>query len=118
MLNVQADLRRRLATALEPVQVRVSVPGERPRELVTVRREGGGQVSELQDGPGVGIFCWAETEARAYAIAERVAAAISELAFADGYEVKRMEAMYSTPDPDTNGPRWYLSYTFTTHDPR
>ena len=118
MLNVQADLRRRLAAALDPVQVRVSVPADRPRELVTVRREGGRQVSALQDGPGVGIFCWAETEARAYAIAERVAAAISALAFADGYEVKRMDVMRSSPDPDDDSPRWYLSYTFTTHEPR
>ena len=118
MLNVQADLRRRLAAALDPVQVRVSVPAERPRELVVVRREGGGQVSELQDGPGVGVFCFAQTEARACAIAEAVADAVNALTFADGYEVKRMDVMRSSPDPDDDSPRWYLCYTFTTHEPR
>lgn len=116
-LNVQADVRARLADVLAPIEVRVSVPDPRPATLVVVTREGGHRLNALQDRPGVGILMWAPTEAEACALAERVGDLMQALAFADGYEDVAEESMRSDPDPDTRSPRWYASYTITTHRP-
>lgn len=117
-LNVQADVRARLAHALAPVEVRVSVPDPRPATLVMVTREGGHRLNALQDRAGVGILMWAPTEAEACALAERVGDLMAALPFSGGYELVEEEAMRSDPDPDTRGPRWYASYTITTHRPQ
>lgn len=116
-LNVQADLRSRLASALSPVEVRVRVPENRPDTLVVIRREGGGEVNEHLDRPGIGIWCWAPSEEKAYELAEQVAGFMRFLPFQGGYSFVAQEVMYSTPDPDTESPRWYLSYTLTTYEP-
>lgn len=116
-LNVQADLRSRLAAALEPVEVRTSVPDPRPDELVTVRREGGARQNALLDRPGVGILCWAPTEERACELAHDVADVVDSLGFGDGYALVEMDSMESDPDPDSQTPRWYLSYTITCFKP-
>ena len=117
MLNVQEDLRRRLAAALAPVEVRVRVPDPRPAELVTVLREGGRRLDALRDRPGVGIYCWAASEERACELAGAVADEIARLRFADGYALVEMDSMGSDPDPDSESPRWYISYTMTTFEP-
>lgn len=114
-LNVQADVRRRLADALAPVEVRVSVPDPRPKTLVVVTREGGRRLNALQDRAGVGVLVWAPTEADACELADRVADAMASLPFAAGYDAVREETMRSDPDPDSGSPRWYASYTITTH---
>lgn len=116
-LNVQGDLRKRLADALAPIEVRVNVPEDRPETLVTVTREGGARLNVLQDSPGIGIYCYAPTEQKAWELADKVADFMQELQFADGYELIVQETMYSDPDPYTRTPRWYLSYTITTHKP-
>lgn len=117
-LNVQGDLRRRLADALAPTEVRVRVPDSRPERLVTVTREGGSRRNALLDGPGIGIYCWAPTEQEAWELADAVADEMAALPFSAGYASAVQEAMYSDPDPDTRSPRWYLSYTVTTYKPR
>ncbi len=116
-LNVQADVRARLAVALAPVEVRVSVPDPRPARLVVVTREGGHLLNALQDRAGVGVLVWAPTEAEACDLAERVGDLMRALSFSDGYEGVAEETMRSDPDPDTRSPRWYASYTITTHRP-
>ena len=116
-LNVQADLRSRLAAVLAPVEVRVSVPDPRPDELVTVRREGGARQNCLLDRAGIGVQCWAPTEARACELAHEVADAIDALGFSDGYALVEMDSMESDPDPDSGASRWYLSYTITCFKP-
>lgn len=118
MLNVQGDLRRRLAAALAPVPVRVAVPDERPEELVVVTRGGGRRLNRLQDAPGIDVYCWAATEQRAWEIAEAVSDAMAGLSFADGYEAVTQNDMQSDRDLKSGSPRWYLSYTLVTHEPR
>jgi hypothetical protein len=115
-LNVQADLRSRLESALGGVPVRVTVPAERPAELVVVRREGGRRINELLDRAGIGVTVWAGSEARAARLAHDVEIAMQRLTFADGYEVVEQEFSGSDPDPDTGSPRWYMSYTVTVHN--
>lgn len=116
-LDIQADLRSRLAVALSPIEVRIRVPDERPSEFVVVRREGGREKNKHLDSPGVGIWCWASTEEKAYELAEKVSQFMRFLPFQGGYSSVVQEAMYSAPDPEINTPRWYLSYSFTTFDP-
>ena len=118
-LNVMGDLRKRLEQALFffDVPVSVNIPKDRPETCVTVTREGGHRLNALQDRPGVGIYCYAPTEEKAWILADRIADFMQNLQFSDGYELVEQEAMYSDPDPDSRTPRWYLSYTITTHNP-
>ena len=118
MPDVQGGLRRSLASALPDVEVRVSVPDPRPPTLVVVRREGGRRENALIDRAGVGIDCWAPTEADAYALADRVAGAMDELRFADGWADVSMESMRSDYDVVAKSPRWYLSYTIKAYKPK
>lgn len=114
-LNVQADVRRRLAEALAPVEVHTTVPAKRPPTLVVVTREGGHRLNRLLDRAGMGVLCWAPTEAEAATLADRASDAMRSLPFAGGYDLVEEETLRSDPDPDTKGPRWYGSYTITTH---
>lgn len=115
-LDVQADLRARLEAALG-VEVMTHVPAPRPATLVVVRREGGARRNRLIDAPGVGIDCWAPTEAEAASLADRASDVMASLEFADGYDVVREETVRSHPDVLTGSPRWYLSYSLATHVP-
>lgn len=117
MLNVQGDLRKRLAAALEPVPVKVAVPAQRPEELVVVTRGGGRRINRLQDAPGIDIYCWAPTEERAWLLAEAVSEAMASLPFSGGYETVEQNDMQSDRDLKSGSPRWYLSYTLVTHEP-
>lgn len=110
------DLRTRIQ-ADTGTKCYVNVPASRPETFVTVTREGGARENRLIDRPGVGIYCYAPTEAKAWALAESVADLMETLPFADGYATVEQEAMYSDPDPDTRDPRWYLSYTIRTYEP-
>lgn len=116
-LNVQADLRARLEEALAPVEVRASVPADRPQRLVTVTREGGGRDNALIDSPGIGIYCWAPTEAEAAELSERAAEVIESLPFLAGYARVEKESQRSDPDTESRSPRWYLSYSMKTFKP-
>lgn len=115
-LDVVADLVARLPCPCG-CPVAAARPKAAPPELVTVSREGGRWLDGLRDRAGVGLYCWAPTEHRAAALAARAAGAMARLRFADGYDSVEMESMRSDPDPDTRGPRWYLSYTIVTHKP-
>lgn len=117
MLNAQSDLISRLSQ-FEDTTVKTSTPDPIPRRLITVRREGGKRLNRLQDRAGIGMFAWAETEAKASALADEIADYMETLSFKDGYDLVTQEAMLSTPDPDTGHPRWYLSYTLITHEPK
>ena len=117
MLNVQADVRRRLSEMLAPVPVKVSVPENMPDEFVTVRRDGGAWENGLLDKAGLEIYAWAKSEADACALAEKTADAMASLCFADGYASVRMEQMCSDADPNTRKPRWYLSDTIKNFKP-
>lgn len=103
---------------MSPVPVSVRRPESAPGELVTLSREGGPRLNRLLDKPGIGIYCWAPTEQRAFEIADDVADVMERLPFDGGYSRVEMESMRSDPDPDTRSPRWYLSYTLTTFEPK
>ena len=116
-LNVQADLRRRISTAIPGVEVRVSVPERRPTELIVVRREGGRALNSTQDAPGVGIDAWAATEGRACELCELAGRVVRSLTFADGYERVTEEVMCTQYDTLAGSPHWYASYSLITHKP-
>ncbi|MGN0056474.1 MAG: hypothetical protein ACI360_08575 [Atopobiaceae bacterium] len=115
-LDVMEDVRARLEKALG-VPARVTVPKERPKNFVVVRRNGGHRLNALQDRPGLDVMSYAPTEAEASALSSRVSDLMLSLprtSFLDGYELVEEESRRSDPDPDTGTPRWYASYTLTT----
>ncbi len=115
-LNVQADIRSRIASKTG-VDVRTSVPKDRPAELVVVRREGGGMRDALVDQPGIGVDVWALSEARACEIMSEVSDAVMSLGFADGYAEVTEEVMRSDYDVLKRTPHWYASYSLKTYKP-
>lgn len=118
MLDIQKDLRERLAAAFPEAHVSIRVPDKVPKTLITLSREGGRRENRLIDKPGVGILCWEESEAKASQLADRVADFMEGLSFSDGYSSVYQEAAYSAPDPITKRPRWRLSYTIKTYQPK
>lgn len=118
MLDIQCDLRERLARAFPNTVVKRYVPEKIPELLITLRREGGRRQNSLIDSPGVGIEVWARSEIDASNLANDVADLMASLSFSEGYASVVQEAMYSSPDPDTDHPRWYLSYTIQTYKPK
>lgn len=116
-LNAQADIRTRLEAALG-IPVRVRVPDERPPSFVVVSRGGGHRLNVLQDRIGIDAYSYAPTEAKAQALAADVSdlmLSLPKTSFLDGYETVEEETMRSDPEADTDSPRWYASYTITTH---
>lgn len=114
-LNAQALVRSALADALPDATVRVSVPNPRPPSFVLVRREGGSMADAYRDMPGIGVFCWAETEAKACDLASRASIAMLALEHVRGVARVDEEILLSSPDPEDKSPRWYGSYTLTTY---
>lgn len=117
-LNVQADLRSYLEEGLPGVPVKVAVPKEFSGELVVVRRDGGGRENALVDSAGVGIQMWADTEAEAAELAERVGDLMQAAPFVRGYARVTEESMRSDYDLYRSRPRWYASYTIKTYKPK
>lgn len=116
-LDVQADLVRRLGAALSPVPVAAVVHEAHPVPAVYVWREGGRVLDPVRDRPGVGVWCYGESELEASDLAQAVDSAMRSLTFAEGYDDVEQESMRRDWDPDERKPRWYLSYTLTTHKP-
>ena len=116
-MNVQGELRRILAEALSPVEVRVNVPAERPAELVTVRRRDGAAQKHVYEDSSVEVMCWAATEQRAYDLMENVRSAVSALEFADGFADVSEKTVRSDYDLVGKSPRWYALFSLKTYLP-
>ncbi len=116
-MNVQGELRRILAEALSPVEVRVNVPAERPAELVTVRRRDGAAQRHVYEDSSVEVMCWAATEQRAYDLMEQARAALSALEFADGFADVSEKTVRSDYDLVGKSPRWYALFALKTYLP-
>ena len=115
-LNVQADLRQRLAGALG-VPVRVKVPDEIPQRCVVVVRNGGRVLNKLQDRAGVDFYAYGTSEADACSLMADVRAEVFTLPFEGGYELMQEETCRSDYDEKAKRYRWYSSWTITTHKP-
>lgn len=115
-LNAQAAARACLARALPDAQVGAEVPGPRPERFVLVRREGGSRIDAYRDAPGIGVTCWASTEAEACALAERASRAMLAMELERGVASVEEESLRSDPDPEDGSPRWYGSYTLITYE--
>lgn len=114
-MEAQSAVRRALAAALAPTEVRVTVPAERPGELVVVRREGGHMRDALVDEAGIGLDCYAPTEELAAELAGRARRAMLSLPFADGFARVEETACRSERDMRRDCPRWYASFTVYTY---
>lgn len=116
-MDVQAEVRARLASSLPGVEVRVSVPDPRPERLVVVRRDGGAMRDGLVDEATLQVLMWAPTEAEASALAMRVSAAMLSLPFSGGFARVRETSLRSDRDLLTRSPRWFASYSVATYKP-
>ncbi len=116
-MNVQGELRRILARALAPVEVRVNVPAERPAELVTVRRRDGAAQKRVYEDSSIEVMCWAETEQRAFELMESVRDAMAGLEFADGFADVTEKTVRSDYDLVGRSPRWYALFSIKTYRP-
>lgn len=121
-LNVEAFLVSYLSGSLPDVVVRTRVPDPRPERLVVVKRGGGGRVNSLQDRPGAHLIIYGGSEWETSELAAEVADLMdglnrSDAAMLAGVSRVDEESLRSDPDtqtdPDT--PRWFGSYTLTTH---
>ncbi len=116
-MNVQGELRRILARALAPVEVRVNVPAERPAELVTVRRRDGAAQKRVYEDSSIEVMCWAATEQRAFELMESVRDALAALEFADGFADVSEKTVRSDYDLVGRSPRWYGLFALKTYLP-
>lgn len=113
--NAQASARAYLARELPDAKVGVTVPRPRPDAFVLVRREGGSMLDPYRDSAGIGVECWAPTEAKAFDLASRMSRAMLAMEREPGVAFVEEEAFYSDPDPEDASPRWYGSYTLITY---
>lgn len=119
-LRAEAVVREFLDGRLPDAVVRVRVPDPRPPTFVLVKRAGGGALDRLLDRPGIELVMWAPTEAEAEDLAHEAAQAMLWLdrhGFPMGIAKVEEETLRSDPDPRTDEPRWYGSYTITTFEP-
>lgn len=107
-------LRAALGARTEPytAQVKVSngVPAVMPGRLVTVRRDGGGQLDPFRDNPRLGVNVYAGTEQDVADLAAMVSALLRSAA--DGKPVLRVRTV-SGPSPiadEAGKPRRYLTF--------
>lgn len=114
-LNATGYVRARIEDKLG-VTCRVTVPSPRPSKLVVVTQEGGRRLDQLRDQPGIGVYCYAPTEADAERLASSVSDLMLALPFGDGVLSVSEETRRSSRDPDEPGqPLWYASYTLQTY---
>lgn len=116
-MNVQGEVRQILANVLPDVDVCVSVPSERPVELVTVRRRDGAAQKYVYEDSSIEVQCWAASEQRAYDLMEQVRATIANLAFADGFADVKEKTIKSDYDLVAKSPRWYGLFSLKTYLP-
>ena len=117
-LNVEGAVRAYLEGRMPGTRVSVSVPEDRPQTLVVVRRNGGRRVNALLDRAGLDVLCWAPTESEACALAERASDLVLALGsghILEGFDRVDEESLRSDYDRQARSPRWYGSYTITTH---
>jgi hypothetical protein len=61
-----------LTPIVAPVKVATRVPRQRPDEFVQVRRVGGIPLQPVRDVARLDVFCWADTDPKAWALAAAV----------------------------------------------
>lgn len=121
-LNVEAFLISYLKGSLDGVQVRTRVPDPIPERLVVVQRGGGRRVNHLQDRAGVHLLIWGGSEWETSELADEISDLMDDLNRSDaamlaGISRVEEESLRSEPDTqkDPDAPRWFASYTVTTH---
>lgn len=107
-----------LGLSLDPVPVATEVPDPRPPELVQIRRVGGPALPPVREAVRIDVFCWAETEERAYTLGNLAREAIWELNGQDlaglpVYDVSEFMGLTMTADDETRTPQLWATYELT-----
>lgn len=118
-LDVESFLIGRLSEALPGTTVMGYVPDPRPERLLVVQRRGGAHTGVLLDHAGIHVQAWGATEQEAFdtlSEASEVILALPSSSFAEGLCRVEEESFRLDPDPQTDLPRYFASYTITTYD--
>lgn len=107
-----------LAQIVAPVHVGSRVPKPRPVQFVQVRRVGGLAQPPVRDRARLDIFCWANTDPAAWALASTVRDAIWALSGTTTlgvvvYDVSEFLGPTQEDDPDTGTKRVWATYELT-----
>lgn len=94
------------------VPVSGQVPAQRPPQFITVERVGGAR-THLWDHPLFAIQVWAQTQADAVALADRVAALLMDWQMQPYVASADVQSVYAFPDPDSRVPRFQLTVSAT-----
>ena len=95
----------------------LDVPPERPSEFLVVELTGGAADDRVMRTPSVDVDCWAQTRARAAAIASDVRDAL--LAMPDSLPNvfgARISTTYNSPDMDSGTPRYVVGCDITANE--
>lgn len=100
---------------VDPVTVATRVPGDRPVELVQVRRVGGTALAPFRETVRLDVMCWAEDEVRAQELASAVRAAMwatagNQLLGATVYRVSEFLGPRMDDDDEAGTPRVWATY--------
>lgn len=118
-LDVESFLIGRLSEALPGTKVMGYVPDPRPERLLVVQRRGGAHTGLLLDHAGIHVQAWGATEQEAFdtlSEASEVILALPATSFGCGVCRVEEESFRADPDPETDLPRYFASFTLTTFD--
>lgn len=94
------------------VPVAVSVPQDKPPEIITVQRLGGGESDVVLDHPTIAIQAWSTSNYKANQLMNKIAKLMKEINN-PAIKYMRRQTHYYFPDSKRN-PRYQAIYEFTT----
>ncbi|MCC2031829.1 hypothetical protein [Microbacterium allomyrinae] len=107
-------------TARIDAPVHTTVPAERPARFVRLWRNGGAAANRIVDRPQVTVEAWSTDSADAADLANRcrdlLLGAYTPMTLVRG--VTEVSGPYSTPDPDTETPRYRFTVQLTVRAKR
>lgn len=114
------EMLRNFLVAHVSVPVHVKVPSARPKQFVRAWRVGGGATNRVLDQPLVTVQGWAESDAKAEALARACRDALMNdykgMALVRGVEI--VSGPYMDPDPDSSTPRYTVTARLTVRGKR
>jgi hypothetical protein len=94
------------------VPISGQVPAQRPPRFITVERVGG-ERTHLWDHPLLAVQVWAQTQADAVALADRVAALLMDWQMQPYVASADVQSVYAFPDPDSRVARFQITVSAT-----
>ena len=114
-MNAEALLIGFLKERVPGVQVRASVPPDRPDSFITVERTGG-RADRFFDRPIIAIQAWDQTPYKASELAIKIRDALPDLVEIPDVTSFAGSSMYNWPDADSKQARYQIVTEFTINN--